>query len=378
MKNNTATISPFKFAVILIVSIILAFIAGAGIWFMSFMKRAEDPIPVHTDPPFIDDYIIGTEPEVGPGATPGTGGSAGGNENNGDVPSGPSIDAGSSGSSNTNKNFEWGKDIVNILLMGYDKSELREDTYSIFRTDTLILVTVNKIQKKIYLTSVPRDSYVWISTNYNDPQKDTWTKKDKINSVTMYASYQNADPHKAVCDTVAKLFNAPVNYYVSVDMDLFEDIVDRLGGVECNVEVDVKYNGKLVIPKGVQKLDGKNALLYVRYRGTANADIGRVARQRNFLVAVFNQLKSWNGLTSLPGIFKDMEGKFQSNLTYEILVHLVDYAASDINSSDIVTKTMPGFFLDKNGISYWGIKQYERVHWIYDLFGISVKQDVQD
>ena len=337
-----------KFIVLLILSIIGAVIIGAGIWAVRFARAVENPWPsqspgiINSRTPPPDNTT--PDPDSTPGIT-------------------PTPDAGG------DDVVVWGKDIINILVIGYDKDEYREGIYSVFRTDTLILATVYYNENRVVLTSVPRDSYVPIANDF--------TVKDKINAVPYYAQRQNIDVYGAICSTVSRLFGGvPVDYYFAIDMDVFVDVVDELGGIEYDVDVEVRYGDTVLVEKGLQVLDGKKALDYVRFRGTAAADIDRVARQRRFLMAAFSQLKSLDKIVKLPSIYSKVMDRIDTNLTYPQIVNLASFAAGNLNADAITGKTFPGNF--KQGVTYWVINQRERVHYIYDLFGITVLPDEQD
>lgn len=348
MGKRSKPISTAKFILILILVIIAAVLIGVGIWAVNFMKQVEDPWNLPS-PSNGGQATIAPHTTKDPSAT-----------NTPDATPTPGGD---------DSQLIWGKDVINILFIGYDKDTSREDTYTIFRTDTLILLTVYYKENRVVMTSVPRDSYV--------PIAESFSVKDKINSVPYYAYIQKIDPYEAICSTVSRLFGGvPVEHYMAIDMDVFVEVIDLLGGIEYDVDVDVIYDGKLCIPKGKQLLDGRKALQYVQFRGTATADIGRIARQRRFLTAVFSELKSLDKLSKLPSIYSAVMDKLATNLTYAQVANLLSFASSKLDADAISGSTFPGGF--KSGVTYWVIDQNKRVHFIYDMFGISVLPDEQD
>lgn len=346
--KGVKSVSKTKFIVILILSIIGAALIGGGIWVARFVRRVENPWPSQAPKTFdvkTQDPNVTNDPNVTPGPTP--------------TPKGDGED------------IVWGKDVINILFIGYDKDSSREDTWSVFRMDTLILLTVYYNENRVVMTSIPRDSYV--------PIADTFSYKDKINSVPYYAQIQKIDVYEAICSTVCRLFGGvPVDYYMAIDMDLFSEVIDLIGGVEYDVDVDVRFEGEseIRIKKGKQVLNGAQALDYVRFRGTPTADIGRVDRQRRFLTATFSQLKSLDNITKLPEIYSAVMNKLNTNLTYAQVANLLSFAAGKLQPDAISGNTFPGKFMQKNGM--WGIDQNGRVHYIYNLFGITVLPDPQD
>lgn len=342
-----------SFAVILLLTVIGAAIIGAGIWAVNFIAEARNvawnastPTPgasnTQTDAP--SDPTTPTPGGEEPTPTPG----------------------------DTEPSFTWGKDVLNILVIGYDKADVR-DQNDTFRTDTLILVTIFFNENRVVMTSVPRDSYVLIGSDF--------THKDKINSVPFWSLISGEEKYSAICSTVSRLFgNIPVDYYFAIDMDVFVEVIDELGGIEYDVDVDVAYNGNILIHKGLQVLNGEQALQYVQYRRTPNGDIDRVSRQRKFLMAAFAQLKSLNKIMKLPSIYNIVMDKINTNLTYQELTNLALFAAEDLDTNNISGNTFPGNFskAETYKVSYWIIDQDRRVYYIYELFGITVPREEQD
>ncbi len=340
-----------------------AFIIGIAIWTITFVHRIKNPTfttstpsPSAAETPYNPGHTI--DPSVTPEPTP------------------PDITIDVTPRPKDSKKIEWGKDVLNIIVLGYDESEERDSFFSSFRTDTMILCTIYFNEKRVTLTSIPRDSYVLIGEAFED--------KDKINSVPFYAKKQGIDTYKAICSTVSRLFGGvPVDYYIAINMDVFVEVIDAIGGIEYDVDVEVAYTseewGKItLVEKGLQVLDGEKALAYVQFRGTATADIGRVERQRKFISAAFNQMKSLGTITKLPSIYNIVKDNVKTNFSYADLVSLATFAATELDTSSIKGATFPGFYLTKDGISYWGINQRERLYYIYDLFGITAKAEVQD
>ena len=130
---------------------------------------------------------------------------------------------------------------VNFLVFGMDRNAKRENSYSNFRPDTIILATVNMDDLSIKLLSLPRDTYVPIHGRGG---------KDKINSCFYYGSIGKSDEDSfegginCLMGTVSDLLGVPINYYAGVDMEGVIDIIDVLGGVEVDVNTDVYIKEK--------------------------------------------------------------------------------------------------------------------------------------
>jgi LCP family protein required for cell wall assembly len=188
---------------------------------------------------------------------------------------------------------------VNILLIGSDKRA--GDKGDPGRSDSLILMRMDGDQGFISMLSFPRDLYVDIPG----------VGMDKIN-----ASFANGGPAKTI-ETIKQLTGQPINYFVNIDFEGFVKLVDQVGGVY--LDVDRKYFNKNVVGDGIddyeeidlkpgyQRMNGVDALDYVRYRHT-DSDFARIARQQAFLSELKRQTNRFGNLPEIPayaGIFAD-------------------------------------------------------------------------
>jgi len=184
--------------------------------------------------------------------------------------------------------------VYNILLIGVEALPQIGGE----RSDSMILVSVNSKDKKIYMTSLMRDMYVQIP-GYSD---------NKLNAAFAYGGPQ------LLVKTVEQNLQVKIDGYVKVGFDSFEWIIDRLGGVEITLTADeaaylrrTNYISKpayRTVVAGTQTLNGNQALGYcrVRYVPTANGtqnDFGRTERQRTVLTKLFQKYKDTNIFTLL-------------------------------------------------------------------------------
>jgi LCP family protein required for cell wall assembly len=147
------------------------------------------------------------------------------------------------------------------------------------RTDTILLVHVPEFRSSTPTTvvSIPRDSYVPIPGH----------GKDKINA----AFAMGGAP--LLTETVERATGLRLDHYAEIGFSGFAGLVDALGGVTMCPSVPI--NDPLAgidLPAGCQKLDGRNALGYVRTRDTPRADLDRMVNQRQFLSALLHRLAS--------------------------------------------------------------------------------------
>lgn len=277
-------------------------------------------------------------------------------------------------------NAQFDKNIVNVLLVGFDKNESRSKTSSLFRTDTNIVATINLKEQKVEMLSIPRDSFVPIAHR---------TGKDKFNSAFGYGyrfgegEDREENGFKYLMDTASELLGGtPIHYYVAVDMDVVVEIVDAIGGVEMEIPFDLyKRHGKdrsgVAVEKGFRNLTGYELLYFARYRHLLRGDIDRVENQQKILMATFNSLKKSNKFSSLPKIYQSLKKNIKTNLELNQIAALALFG-KNIEREDINIQTMPGEFGNLNELSYWIIDQEKRVELIKELYGITIVADKQD
>jgi len=195
------------------------------------------------------------------------------------------------------------------LIIGYD-ARAGTDGFGLAgsRSDTVMLVRADPTNNTLSMLSFPRDLVVPIYCNGSDVPRTT----DRINSAwsTCGAGGGNAE---GTLDTVEHLTGLPVNYLITVDFHGFKLLVNKLHGVY--IQVDRRYLNtrggpggfaKIDLEPGYQKLDGEQALDYVRYRHT-DSDIYRTARQQLFIEALKDRFASGFSLTQIPAIIGSMK-----------------------------------------------------------------------
>lgn len=204
--------------------------------------------------------------------------------------------------------LETGNDVINLLLIGQDTRSREERS----RTDTLILVTVNKSTGKITLTSFMRDLYVQIP-GYRD---------NRINAAYVLGGTQLLN----AC--LQENFGVSVDGNIIVDFYGFIDIVNMMGGLDVELtadearymnenfswDVDDGEDDNWNLTEGVNHLTGSQVLSYARMRNVGNGDFQRTERQRLVLTKLMEKAKdlSVSELDSLlqhalPAITTDIE-----------------------------------------------------------------------
>ena len=183
------------------------------------------------------------------------------------------------------------------LIAGYDhRAGTGTNSYAGSNSDTLMLVRADPTDDTLSLLSLPRDLIVPIYCH-----GDVVATHDRINSA--WAICGENGP-AATVDTMEHLTGLKINYLITLDFHAFKQLVNRLHGVYMNV--DRRYyipphtgTSAINLQPGYQKLDGGQALSYVRFRHF-DSDIYRTGRQQLFIEALKSRLRTSLSLSNLP------------------------------------------------------------------------------
>jgi LCP family protein required for cell wall assembly len=252
----------------------------------------------------------------------------------------------------------------NILVMGTDTANKEENS----RSDTMIVVSIDKKSKNIVMVWIPRDTRVEVGKN----------RYDKINSINFIKGPEEATK------AVGKILDLKVDYYVTTSFDGFAKIIDILGGVHIDVPFDMRHYDpdpdlNINLSKGPQILNGQDALRFVRYRGGPTADIGRTVRQQQFIKALAAEMFSTKAVLKLPQLLPEIAKNVHTNIPMKEMLYLAE-AARGFDLDKIITQTLPGYpFTDpKNGASYWVADEDIAKGIIKDLFNGKQYDVAQD
>ncbi|WP_240733021.1 LCP family protein [Jeotgalibacillus sp. S-D1] len=194
------------------------------------------------------------------------------------------------------------KDPFSVLLLGIDEREGDAG-----RSDTMIVLTVNPDKKKTTLLSIPRDTYAEISGRGD---------KNKINHAYAYGGV------KMAMETVEHMLDIPLDYYIKVNMEGFEDMIDVLGGVKVTNSLAFESGGYR-FPVGDLVLNGKQALSYTRMRqDDPDGDFGRQERQREIIQSVLRQGSSLSTILNTGDILQSLGENVKTNLTFNQLIDI--------------------------------------------------------
>jgi polyisoprenyl-teichoic acid--peptidoglycan teichoic acid transferase len=218
-----------------------------------------------------------------------------------------------------------------IVLLGSDQ---RPNT-SGFRTDAIMLVTLNPQAGTANITSIPRDLYVYIPG---------WTVQ-RINTALPWGGF------RTLSMTFEYNLGVRPDYYVLINFWSFVEVIDSLGGIDVKVartHTDQRSgHGQYTVEAGTVNMDGETALWYVRSRySTSDYDRGR--RQQEVLLALFNRMISLNAVTRAPELYDIYKQNVTTNMTFEDITPLLSLAPQLTDSSKIRE-----FSIGANQVTNW-------------------------
>lgn len=190
---------------------------------------------------------------------------------------------------------------VSVVLFGTDSDSERAAQSMGSRSDTIMVVTLNSSTEEGRIVSIPRDTRAEIVG------RDT---TEKINHAYAYGGPSMAK------DTVENFLDTPIDYYVSVNMDGLETIVDAVGGVTVTSEDTFDQSGYSFAAGETYEMDGEEALAFSRSRKSAGAggDSGRQMRQQQVVQAISREMLSLQTITNFNSILDVLSDNISTNI----------------------------------------------------------------
>lgn len=223
------------------------------------------------------------------------------------------------------------KGSATILLVGTDQAS--------GSTDTIMLLNLNRTEKRMSLMSIPRDTKV--NSKYTP---------HKINGAYA-ANGQGEEGMDALMDYVSQCVGFRPDGYLLLNLDVFRELVDVLGGVRFYVPMDMDYDDPsqdlhIHLKEGMQRLDGEEAMGVVRFRsGYAEADIRRVRVQRDFFTAALHQWLSVKNVIHLPRVLSLLKKNCRTDLSLRNMLWLAETAVL-CGTDDLYMTTVPFYLSD--------------------------------
>lgn len=262
---------------------------------------------------------------------------------------------------------------TNILLLGIDESTEREN-WGTFRTDTMILVSIDFSNNDVCMVSIPRDSYVKIY-NANGNVANPSSPYSKINNAFSEGGGAQKKGFEYSIATVEKLMGVNIGYYCGFNMNVVKEVVNAMGGVDYDVDIEVKMNGRELHP-GMQHLDGQGVLDYCRQR-KGSSDIARIDRQQRMLTAILKQLKDTDQIANIPSIYSAVEANIMTNLSIKQISSLA-LVALRMDMSQLSRYTLEGKAMDIQGRDCYClyVSRIEKI--VKEVWGQSVNLDSEN
>jgi polyisoprenyl-teichoic acid--peptidoglycan teichoic acid transferase len=217
-----------------------------------------------------------------------------------------------------------------VLMLGVDERSGDKG-----RSDTIIALAVNPAKNSIKMLSIPRDTRTDIIGRGT---------LDKINHAYAFGGVEMS------MDTVENFLNIPIEYYIKVNMEGFQDIVDAVGGVTVNNDFAFTED-KIQFAEGTLNLTGEEALAYVRMRKQdPTGDFGRQKRQRQVIQGVINKGVSLESLTKFDNIFDALGHNVKTNITFDEMVDIQGNYREAAGNIEQMKLNVSGQYI--GGISY--------------------------
>ncbi|WP_251558825.1 LCP family protein [Paenibacillus pasadenensis] len=233
-----------------------------------------------------------------------------------------------------------------MLLMGLDTRE----SGGMLNTDVIMAAAFNPRTKSAVVVSIPRDARVPVE-GYKQRKVNgyyaAFIRNAKSKDSNMSKEEAERQGKLGMKEAIGSYLDIPIDYAATINFSGFADVVDALGGVEVNVDMDMKYQDHAGQPggtdinltKGVQTLFGEDALGFVRYRKSndgknMSSDFERNERQKAVLQAMTDKLTSVQGVLRLGKVFGAVGNNMKTDMPESELRSML-MAYFGIGASDI-------------------------------------------
>ena len=229
---------------------------------------------------------------------------------------------------------------MSILLLGIDTGEF--DRTEQGRSDSMMIATLNPDKKQTTIVSIPRDTYteiVGLGT------------QDKLNH-----AYAFGGPEMSM-DSTEKLLGVPVDHYVSINMHGLKEIVDAVGKIQLENNMEFTQSG-YEFKQGPVQLDGDAALAYIRMRyDDPNGDYGRQERQRKVVMAIIKKAMSPSIIANYGNILDTLEDHVKTDIPWSQMTAMQKKYWDAF--SHIENDQLQGEGVMRDGVSYQDISEDE-------------------
>jgi LCP family protein required for cell wall assembly len=192
-----------------------------------------------------------------------------------------------------------------------------------YRTDVLLLLTLNPDKGTATLTSFPRDLYVYIPG---------WTM-ERINTAQARGGFQ------LTAQMFEYNFGVRPDYWVMINFNGFVSVINSLGGIDIHASQTLTDTRDgydyYTVPAGTFHMDGDTALWYVRSRGTSS-DFDRTRRAQEVIQAIFFRVISLDGVARAPELYGQYQSAMITDMTIEDILPLLPLATQLATGNNII------------------------------------------
>ncbi|EST90315.1 hypothetical protein T233_00618 [Vagococcus lutrae LBD1] len=229
---------------------------------------------------------------------------------------------------------------MSILLLGIDTGEF--DRTEQGRSDSIMIATVSPDKKQTTIVSIPRDTYteiVGLGT------------LDKLNHAYAFGGAEMS------MDSTEKLLGVPIDHYVSVNMHGLKEMVDAVGKIQLENNIEFTQDG-YEFHQGPVQLDGDAALAYIRMRyDDPNGDYGRQERQRKVVMAIIKKAMSPSIIANYGTILNTLEDHVKTDIPWSQMTAMQSKYWDAF--SHIENDQLQGVGAMREGVSYQDISPEE-------------------
>lgn len=229
------------------------------------------------------------------------------------------------------------KRYINVLVLGVDTRDAEEDQ----NADVIIIARVDFVSNEVRAVSIPRDLEVEVPGH----------GRHKINGAYNIGLQEEPDSNISgvlmMRDTIEYNFRVPIDEFILLDFEGFEEVIDAIGGITIVVPERIEDDAYptedygtmlLIIEAGKQEMDGETALQYAR---TRNQDSDDQRRERQLLVlrSLFNEVQSLGSVTRITHVIRAAGGAVLTSFGWEKQLALVNVGLN-LDQKDIVMKSV--------------------------------------
>lgn len=248
------------------------------------------------------------------------------------------------------------ENLETILVLGTDSLIPKELSGWRGRSDLMVLVLINKIEERVSILSIPRDTQIKLA-KYNI---------SRINSANTVGGY------KLSKRSVRKLLKTKVDHFVLVNLAGFKELLDSIGPMKIYVNKKMTYHDNsqdlhIEIEPGMHEMDSQTLINFLRYRSNDDGDIGRIKRQHIFFRAALRKMTEAEMIFRIPSILKKANNIFLTDMQFQEMFRLAVFLRS-LDRSAYKSYIVPGDFASDGS---WIVNYEELDNLMFSIRGIS-------